>query len=62
MSSAALLAGPPVVVNLGLERFARELAAAGVPVVHVDWAPPAGGDARLVTLLDALEPADGDDS
>jgi hypothetical protein len=60
MSLAALLAGPPVVVNLGLERFARELAVAGVTVLHVDWAPPAGGDPRLVALLDALEPADDD--
>jgi FdrA protein len=44
----------PRVVNLGLELFATQLAAHGVPVVHVDWRPPAGGDARLTSLLERL--------
>src|SRR5215813_1396484 len=44
----------PRVVNLGLELFATQLAAHGVPVVHVDWRPPAGGDARLANLLERL--------
>ena len=42
------------VVNLGLESFAAELEAAGVAVVHVDWAPPAGGDPELADLLSKL--------
>ena len=42
------------VVNLGLESFAAELEAAGVPVVHVDWSPPAGGDPELADLLSKL--------
>ena len=50
----ALLAAPPRVVNVGLELFATELAAAGAKVVHVQWAPPAGGNARLAGLLDKL--------
>jgi hypothetical protein len=25
-----------------------------VPVIHVDWRPPAGGDARLASLLERL--------
>jgi FdrA protein len=44
----------PRVVNLGLELFATQLAAHGVPVVHVDWRPPAGGDDRLASLLERL--------
>jgi FdrA protein len=44
----------PRVVNLGLELFATQLAAHGVPVVHVDWRPPAGGDTRLGSLLERL--------
>ncbi len=44
----------PRVVNLGLEIFATQLAAHGVPVVHVDWRPPAGGDTRLASLLERL--------
>lgn len=42
------------VVNVGLESFARELGALGVPVVHVDWSPPAGGDPGLADLLSKL--------
>jgi FdrA protein len=44
----------PRVVNLGLELFATQLSAHGVPVVHVDWRPPAGGDTRLASLLERL--------
>ena len=44
----------PRVVNLGLELFATQLAAHGVPVVHVDWRPPASGDTRLASLLERL--------
>ena len=43
------------VINLGLELFALELQAAGVPVVHVDWRPPAAGDPRLLALLARLD-------
>ncbi len=55
MTLERLLAGPPKVINLGLEAFALELQAAGVPVVHVDWRPPAGGDPRLAALLAKLD-------
>ena len=51
---ADLLGSPVQVVNIGLERFADTLRAAGAPVVHVEWTPPAGGDARLIALLDRL--------
>jgi hypothetical protein len=40
MAIDALLGGPVRVVNIGLERFARDLAANGAPVVQVDWSPP----------------------
>jgi hypothetical protein len=40
MSIDALLAGPLRVVNVGLESFARDLAAHGAPVVQVNWSPP----------------------
>ena len=50
----ALLAAPPRVVNIGLQRFAADLAAQGAAVVHVDWSPPAGGDDKLAALLAKL--------
>ena len=48
------LAGPPRVVNVGLEVFARELALLGAPHVHLDWRPPAGADSRVASLLARL--------
>ncbi len=49
-----LLAGSPVVINVGLERFAADLAQTGTAVVQVEWQPPARGDARLARLLSKL--------
>ncbi len=49
-----MLIGPRV-LNVGLPLFAETLARAGAEVVHVDWAPPAGGDVRLAGLLARLE-------
>lgn len=43
------------VVNLGLENFAENLRELDTPAMQVDWKPPAGGDRRLVALLDKLE-------
>ena len=53
-SAPSLLSRPVKVVNVGLERFARELESQSVPVVQVEWAPPAGGNARLAALLAKL--------
>jgi FdrA protein len=47
----APLPGGVRVVSIGLELFAEALGALGVPVVHVEWQPPAGGDGRLAALL-----------
>ncbi|MBI4588039.1 MAG: hypothetical protein HY725_04330 [Candidatus Rokubacteria bacterium] len=58
MSLETALSKPPRVINIGLDVFALELQAAGVPVIHVDWRPPAAGDPRLLALLERLE---GDD-
>ena len=40
MAIDALLGGPVRVVNIGLETFARDLAANGAQVAQVDWSPP----------------------
>jgi hypothetical protein len=49
-----LFSGNLSVVNLGLESFARNFSGAGVPVVQVDWKPPAGGDSKVLAALDAI--------
>ena len=54
-AAGSLLSTPIRVVSLGLDRFARDLVALGIPAVHVDWRPPAGGDLALVALLAQLE-------
>lgn len=49
-----LFGAPLSVVNVGLDAFADPLEAAGIPVVRVDYTPPARGDEALVAILDAL--------
>ncbi len=46
------------VVNVGLRSFADGIRAAGGSVVHVEWRPPAGGDAELATIIDRLRSDD----
>jgi hypothetical protein len=41
-------------VNVGLEAFGQALRSQGVAAVDVDWRPPAGGDERLVSVLETL--------
>ena len=53
-SGGTLLSRPVKIVNIGLERFAKELEAQSVPVVQIEWAPPAGGNAKLAALLAKL--------
>jgi hypothetical protein len=50
-----MLSKPLRVISLGVEIFARTLEDLGVPVVHLAWVPPAGGDPRLAALLDRLQ-------
>ena len=49
-----LLTAPLRVINVGLEGLAESLEALEVPVVQVDWRPPAGGDPKLADLLSKL--------
>jgi hypothetical protein len=49
-----LLEEPLQVINIGLEGFAKELSSQGIKVIQVDWAPPAGGDPKLASLLSKL--------
>jgi hypothetical protein len=65
MTVDALLAGPLRVINVGLESFARDLAANGAAVAQVDWSPPKfsfdekieAANAEAVRRILAAEPA-----
>jgi len=50
-----LLQPPLKVINLGLSWFAEALTQQEVPVLQVDWRPPAGGDQRLLEVLRKLQ-------
>jgi len=50
-----LLQRPLKVINLGLSWFAEALARQEVPVLQVDWRPPAGGDQQLLEVLRKLQ-------
>ncbi len=49
--AAALLTSPLRIVNLGLASFSSELTEAGATSIHVDWSPPARGNAKMAKLL-----------
>ena len=46
---------PVRVINMGIESFSEDLRKAEVEVIQMDWRPPAGGDRKLIALLDSLE-------
>jgi FdrA protein len=45
---------PLAAINAGLASFAESLGAQGAEVLHVDWRPPAGGNERLMAILQRL--------
>ncbi len=44
-----------VAANMGLESFADNLREQDTKAIQIAWKPPAGGDPKLVALLDAIE-------
>jgi len=53
------LAPPLAAVNVGLEAFTGSLQAQGAPVIQVDWRPPAGGDEKLMAILERMRSKKG---
>jgi FdrA protein len=46
---------PVAGINVGLESFAENLVAQGTPALHVDWRPPAGGNEKLIAILERMK-------
>ncbi len=46
---------PLEAVNVGLESFQENLVAQGVPALQVDWRPPAGGNEKLMGILQRMK-------
>jgi FdrA protein len=51
----ATLHQPLAAINVGLESFATSLLAQGAEAVQVDWRPPAGGNERLMGILERMK-------
>ncbi len=51
----ATLQKPLSAINIGLESFSENLVAQGVPAVQVDWRPPAGGNEKLLRILERMK-------
>jgi len=53
--SLTVLQQPLAGINVGLESFAESLKAQEAPVIQVDWWPPAGGNERLMAILERMK-------
>jgi FdrA protein len=50
----AVLHQPLAAINVGLESFTESLVAQDAPVIQVDWQPPAGGNEKLMAILERM--------
>jgi FdrA protein len=51
----AVLQRPLAAINVGLESFAANLKAQEAQVIQVDWRPPAGGNEKLMAILERMK-------
>jgi FdrA protein len=51
----AALHQPLIAINVGLESFTESLAIQGAGVIHVNWRPPAGGNQKLMGILERMK-------
>jgi FdrA protein len=51
----AVLQQPLAAINAGLASFTESLKAQGAQVIQVDWRPPAGGNERLMAILERMK-------
>ncbi|MGB3563556.1 MAG: acyl-CoA synthetase FdrA [Thermoanaerobaculia bacterium] len=50
-----VLSSPMVAINVGLETFYDSLTGQGVQAIQLEWRPPAGGDAQLISILERMK-------
>jgi FdrA protein len=51
----AALHQPLAAINVGLESFTDSLTAQDAPVIHLNWRPPAGGNEKLMGILERMK-------
>lgn len=42
------------VINMGLKSFHTDIKSQGVPAIHVNWKPKAGGKKKMLDLLSKI--------
>jgi FdrA protein len=50
----SVLKQPLAAINVGLESFTQSLKAQNTQVIHVDWRPAAGGNEKLMAILERM--------
>ena len=50
---------PLAAINVGLDSFTESLVAQGAEVIHVDWRPAAGGNEKLMSILERMKSKKG---
>lgn len=43
------------VINIGIRDFSESISKQSVPVINIEWKPPAGGNIELIEILDRLK-------
>ena len=51
----SVLQQPLAAINVGLESFTESVEAQGAAGMQVDWRPPAGGNERLMAILQRMK-------
>lgn len=51
----AMLHQPLAAINVGLASFTESVKAQDAPAIQVDWKPPAGGNERLMAILERMK-------
>ena len=46
---------PLKAINVGSKSFAENLLAQEAPAIHIDWRPPAGGNEKLMGILERMK-------
>jgi hypothetical protein len=54
METDSLLQSEIRVINIGLREFARDLEHCKIPVIQLDWSPPAVSNPKIADLLAKL--------
>ena len=56
-----LFSGKLVVINCGLRIFKKGIEESGGRCINMDWKPPAGGDDKLMDILEKMKRSEAEE-